>query len=169
VSAACTVCSHEGLRDIDAALVAGTSQRQVARDYGLSKDAMRRHFDSHLSPGLATLGALPSSGSDDPRVQLVDEVNKLKDIATGLMGRAYTEGKVQQSLAALREARACLELKGRLEGALNDRPQVQVLNVLGSTEWLQVRGAVMRALEAFPDARLAVAQELRALERGDAA
>ena len=46
---------------------------------------------------------------------------------------------------------------------------VQNVNVLvASTEWVQLRGVVIRALQAFPEARAAVVEALRVAEGGEA-
>jgi transposase len=144
--ATCSVCDHPQLREIDAALVAGVSQREIGRRFDLSKDNVRRHFDSHLSAGLAKLHALPATqpteAAPDPREELVAEVDKLRQIATGLMGRAYSEGRVQQSLSAIREARGLLELRGRLQGALDNSPKIVVVNLQSSNEWIATRSAI---------------------------
>lgn len=61
----------------------------------------------------------------------------------------------------MREARGCIELQAKLLGELSDRPQV---NVLISPQWIGLRDAIFVALEAFPDARARVADELLELE-----
>ncbi|MGH2976419.1 MAG: hypothetical protein ACREOQ_17690, partial [Gemmatimonadales bacterium] len=50
----CTVCAHPRCQEIDAALVEGGSDRQVAAKVrGITHDAIRRHRDSHLPAHLA--------------------------------------------------------------------------------------------------------------------
>ena len=54
----CTVCRHVKRREIEDDLRAGLSYRDVARQYGLSKDGVSRHRASHVplhtAPALAT-------------------------------------------------------------------------------------------------------------------
>ena len=71
-----------------------------------------------------------------------------------------------RSLAAIRELRSLLELVAKVTGELDERPQVQVLNVTTDPAWLQVRGAVMLALVPYPEAGQAVASQLAELEGG---
>lgn len=51
----CTVCDHDRLRDIREARNSGLSLRGIAAMYGISKDALYRHFRNHeAKPGTAT-------------------------------------------------------------------------------------------------------------------
>jgi transposase-like protein len=45
----CSVCQHLERQDIEADLRGGTSYRDIARRYNLSKDALARHKASHMS------------------------------------------------------------------------------------------------------------------------
>ena len=54
----CSICRHAQRHEIEANLQAGSPYRDVARHYGISKDALCRHRTSHVSlhttPALAT-------------------------------------------------------------------------------------------------------------------
>ena len=65
--------------------------------------------------------------------------------------------------SAIDTAGRVLSLLGELLGELNRQPQV---NVLVSPEWLTVRGVLLEALSAYPEARVAVVGRLAALEAG---
>ncbi len=56
-----------------------------------------------------------------------------------------------------------IELLARIQGQLKD-PTVLNLTVL--VEWIQLRGVILRALDPYPDARLAVAEALEAQSAG---
>ncbi len=49
----CTVCRHPQRAEIDQALVAGASFRDVAGRFGTSKSALERHRREHLSTAIA--------------------------------------------------------------------------------------------------------------------
>ncbi len=55
-----------------------------------------------------------------------------------------------------------VELTAKLVGELDERPQV---NVLLAPEWLAVRAALLAALRPYPEARVAVAARLAAMEQ----
>lgn len=67
-------------------------------------------------------------------------------------------------LEAVGTLREQLGFYARYVGEIDDRPQV---NILVDAEWLATRGALLRALWPYPDARAAVAAELMKLEAGD--
>jgi hypothetical protein len=50
-----------------------------------------------------------------------------------------------------------------LLGELNRQPQV---NILIAPEWLEVRAVLVQALQAYPEARTAVAAALAGVEHG---
>jgi hypothetical protein len=87
----------------------------------------------------------------------------LRAKAVDLLRRAEAVGDYRTALQGVREARACVELLLEVEGELDRRPQVSVLL---APEWLNVRAAVLVALQPYPEARVAVATTLRALEAG---
>lgn len=59
----CSVCDHPERREIDAALVAGRSARDIAAAHGLNYQAVRRHRLNHLPQTIraAALAALDSA------------------------------------------------------------------------------------------------------------
>jgi hypothetical protein len=64
-------------------------------------------------------------------------------------------------LKAAAQLQGQTELLAKLLGELNDAPQV---NVLVAPEWVAVRTTLLSALGPFPEARVAVANALQALE-----
>jgi hypothetical protein len=64
-------------------------------------------------------------------------------------------------LKAVAQLRPSVELLAKLVGELDEHPQV---NVTLSPEWQAVRGGLLEALGPYPDARVAVARQLVALE-----
>lgn len=53
-----------------------------------------------------------------------------------------------------------MELLAKLTGELDERPQVNVLNVSASPEWLGIQSSMLEALAPYPEARTAVAGAL---------
>ena len=156
----CTVCRHTDRAAIDSALVAGESVRSVASRYvtlsgrSLGHMALYRHKDEHLPASLAKAQEAASVAQAD---DLLAQVRMMQGRALGILDQAEAAGQLLVALAAIREARGCLELLGKLMGELDDRPQV---NLTISPEWLAVRGVLLETLAAYPDARSAVAARL---------
>src|SRR5689334_13503093 len=144
----CTVCGHPSRDAIDRALVApDAANRAIARQFGLSKDAVARHRAEHLPQRLAR-GAQAAQAAQ--AVDLLAEVQALRRKAYGLLLKAEQMGDLRTALQGVREARGCLELLAEMEGELDRRPQVSLVL---SGEWLAVRGVLFAALRDHPEAR----------------
>ncbi len=154
----CTVCTHKMRSDIDRALVERQPFRAIARQYSVSKDALIRHHDDHLPASLVKAQeATEAARADALLAQVVD----LRDKALGVLKKAETADDLRTAVSAIREARGCVELLGKLAGQLKDSPTI---NVILMPEWRQLQAAVLAALEPHAEARLAVASALSELE-----
>ncbi len=127
---ACSVCHHADREEIDQALVRGAPNRRIASQFNLSETSIRRHKSSHLPQSLvqaaqakqeaeatSLLGEVRTSQDRTERLyQAAEEILArsldAKDLKTALKG-------IQAAVNVLGEARAYLELKGRLTGELN--------------------------------------------------
>ena len=111
-----------------------------------------RHIPAEL---VKAQGAAKVIQADNLLVQVTD----LRDRAIGILDTAVATDDLRVALGAIREARGCLELLGKLAGQLQDGPTV---NVFLSPEWQTVQVAILQALAPHPGARLAVAAALAA-------
>jgi hypothetical protein len=156
----CTVCTSDQRDAIDRELVGGTPYRRIARRRPVSADALARHHDEHLPERLAKAheaAEVTRAGA------LLARLERLLDMAEGLLAKAAREGDYRTALGGVGQARACLELLLEAEGRVDRRPTV---NILVSPEWLAVRSALLAALAPYPDARAAAAERLLAMEAG---
>ena len=48
----CTICTHPACATIDDGLIAGQSLRQISGQFGVSKSAVDRHQDNHITAQL---------------------------------------------------------------------------------------------------------------------
>ncbi len=143
-------------------MLTGESLRAIAIRVGtVSKDALSRHRE-HISPALARLAVAEREGAG--ALSAAVRLEELYGRASSVLSSAEAEGKASLSLAAIRELRGLVELLAKITGELDERPQVQILNLSAAPEWLQVRGALMAALQPYPDAAQAVAGSLGRLE-----
>lgn len=156
----CTVCAHPQRARIDAALVAGPTYRTIADRYGLSETALKRHRKDHLPAHVARAReAADVADADD----LLQQIRALRNKAISILQQAERAGDYRTALMGIREARGCIETLLEVEGELDRRG---VVNVILSPEWMQVRTAIIAALQPYPDAAQAVAGRLQALEGG---
>ena len=153
----CSICAHDEVHTINVALVSREPYRAIARRFGVSKDALRRHAEDHL-PGLLVKakGAVEAAEAGD----LLSRVEALHSRTLAILEAAEGTGELRTALCAIKEARGNLELVGRVTKELNERP---ALSLWLSPEWLELRAVIVGALGYHPQARDAV---LRALEGG---
>lgn len=156
----CKVCGHPDRPEIDRELAGGLSNQGAAEKWGLSKDSVRRHRQAHLS---AALKAVATRRETQGVVKAADRAEELYSKAYGILEAAEQEKQGALALSAIKELRATVELLAKLSGELDERPQVNVLNVSSSPEWLGIQTAMLGALAPFPDARVAVAAALEDL------
>ena len=151
----CTICASDRLDEIDRMLVEGrVSRRKIASKWGVSEASLRRHAARHLPEALAAAAEAARVANGD---DLLDQVRDLQRRAVAILERAEEEGDHRVALAAIREARGCLELLGRLAGELQER---QTVNVLINPQWVEIRGAILLALKPHGEAREAVTRAL---------
>ncbi len=154
----CTICHHDEREAIDAALVTREPFRHIAAQHGVSTSALVRHSDDHIPAELTKAQeAAEAAQADDLLAQVCD----LRDKALGILEKAENTNDLRAALGAIREARGCVELFGKLAGQLRDAP---TFNILVTSEWQIVQTAVLEALRLYPEARLAVATALDEME-----
>jgi hypothetical protein len=157
----CSICNHAERDAIDHALASGASNRAVAVQYTVGKDAVLRHRAAHLSPAMVAVTAEVQRRQANERTTLerVEGLtNRLEEVTGTATGRGF--------LDAARELRGALELLARMRGELKpDGPQVSV-NLLASPDLHRLVMAMDRALVDHPLARAALARELGRLETG---
>jgi hypothetical protein len=156
VSRTCTICSHALRDDIDAALVAGESYRNLAKRFGTSPAARYRYKADHLPVHLAKAKEAEEVSKAD---NLLERVQSLQSRTLSILDKAEDAGELRTALAAIREARSNVELLAKLLGELDERPQVNVVLIDP-----QVRDAIVRALAPYGEARLAVSNALESFE-----
>jgi hypothetical protein len=145
----CTVCSHKALDEINSLLLSGEPYRDIAGQFGLSKTALARHKESHISELLSKSDDLKAEQGN----QTLIEVRELKVKALDILAEAQEAGDLKTALMGIREARSCLELCLKAEGQIKDGPQVTIIN---APEWVELRTVIIQALDQYPEAREAV-------------
>lgn len=158
----CTICHHDRHADIDAELVERMPFRHIAARYSVSTSALVRHSDDHIPAALTKAHEAAAVAHADT---ILTQVQDLRDRALLILDKAEEAKEYRSALSAIREARGCLELLGKLAGELQDGPTV---NILVLPAWINIQTVLLGALDAHPDARLAVADALAGIEAGNA-
>jgi hypothetical protein len=160
----CTVCAHGERAAIDAALAAGEAVRTVASRYvPLSKTAVQRHKDEHMTEMLRKARQAREGATDEHALDVVKQLKAINGASLQILHEARQGQDPQTALKAVDRIQRQIELQAKLLGDLDDRPQV---NVIVSPEWVSIRGEILVALRPYPEARQAVAARLVALEGG---
>ena len=150
----CTICAHSKRAAIDKALVERQAFRHIAARFHVSTSALVRHHDDHLPAALVKAQAAAEAAQADA---LLAQVVDLRDRALGILDKAQASDDLRTAVSAIREARGCVELLGKLAGQLKDAPTV---NLILMPEWIQLQAAILGALGPHREARLAVAAAL---------
>ncbi len=159
--ARCKTCQHEDADMIDTLLSAGMSTYEVAEKYGLTNSAVERHRRNHLDQRTSAKLPVPSDAE-----HWEGQLKALYDTAVEFLRDAKVAGPSRLSLACIKEARATIELIAKLLGFIGDggtKIAVGIQIKSGGIEGNELRQALFRALDPFPEARAAVARELLAI------
>jgi transposase-like protein len=167
----CTICDHPDRDAIDEALINNAPYRDIARQHGISKDALTRHKQGHISDLLAKSlevqqqkAALVTEVVQEKVAQETGQADSLLSQLKELMARterifvkAEESGDLRTALAAVKEGRGNLELLGRLIGELQDGVTV---NLYDHPVWIDLRAIILTALEPYPEAKGALVDAL---------
>lgn len=153
----CATCASEHRGAIEALMVGGQHSRNLSaieRRYGITRDALRRHRDNHLSP---TIIAVRQEAEREVSLALTakDRVEGLVAKLEALVERTDSEKRESMLLQASRELRGAIELMARLSGELrpeNTQVNVAVVNLATSDEWQRTRAVILDRLRRHPAA-----------------
>ena len=166
-----SITKHVDRVAIERDLAIGLPLRRLARKYGLSKDALCR-YRKKLPPQLraAMLAQSLRPEVDLDKLRTVESEGLLVNLAAQraklLLWQDAAASAEQFGVAAQIAAQinANLALTGRYLGELGVHHTVTSVSVLVSPQYLELRSALLRALEPYPDARRAVADAIHRLE-----
>ena len=173
--AQCTVCNHEALTRIELLLVAGTSQRSIARKYGLSKDAVSRHWLAHVTPERRAQLIMGPVQKMELESRVSEECSAVLDHHRATRSGLYTLFRAALeagdrsggALLAGRLTEVNREIS-RLTGQLIDSPLItnNTVNVfVNDPGFMTFMNELAEVLGPYPEARRAVALKFEALER----
>src|SRR5829696_379089 len=150
----CTVCNHDDALEINEALIIeGASLRDIARRYEVSKDAVQRH-QAHIPQLLVDASRHTDAFEADSILLRIEELQRetLEQLEAAKEG---DEGIVDRRLVlqAIREQRSNIELAAKVRQLIHAAPQINIIN---SSQWIELKSVIFSALEEFPEAKEAV-------------
>lgn len=119
-----------------------------------SRSAVWRHFREHLPELLSRAYEAEQTAEAD---KLLTDICRIQVRTLQMLQEAEKSGDLRTALAAVREARNNISLLAELRGQLDRRP---TLNLQVNAEWIEVRSAIVQALEPYSDAREAVVRAI---------
>jgi hypothetical protein len=150
----CSICTHPHRPAIDAALVDGTSLRDIAGRFpGISKSAVSRHRQ-HVAD---TIAVAQQALQIEHGGSLIEQVEAIKSEALTILNDVKGTDK-KTALAALRRLLECVELMAKVQGTISSGTTI---SLTVSPEWARTREVILQALTPFPEARVAVAAALQ--------
>jgi hypothetical protein len=125
MSRKCSICNHDRRQEIERTLLSGESHRAVAQRFTVPRGAVARHL-KHVSTALTQARKLGEVEDDKSiLIQLRELILEVEQVIT----RADRAGDYRTVLVALREKTRFLELKARLTGELNEKPETKIVNL----------------------------------------
>jgi hypothetical protein len=166
----CQVCGSAQKHLIELGLVHRIPVRVLARRFEVSKDSVFRHRRLHMPPQLvaAIAAAVHPTEVDLEQLQRSESESLLGSLVSQrarlllLSELAFQEGALSAAASIERAVTNSLELTSRVLGMIVQHHTHT--SVLVSSDYLELRGALMTALRPFPEAAQAVAAALHALE-----
>jgi hypothetical protein len=154
----CSVCQHVDSLDINHALVVQkAANRRIAAHYDLSEQSIRRHRQ-HIPQMLAQASRAEEVAQAD---SLLDRLEDLQRRTEAVLEEVEGTGNYLATLGAIREMRRNLELIGEVTKELNRQPTI---NLTLNPEYLEVRSAILVALEPHPEAAESVSRAMLEIE-----
>ena len=148
----CNVCRHPQCNEFDEALALGKmTQAEVAEAIGVDQASVSRHFKNHVTPQVKQELML----ADASDVGVLQQLQTLASRMAAHLEEAETAKDKRYIRAFHSELRKDLELLAKLMLVAN---AYQPLDITGEPEWIELRTAILLALQPYPEAKDAVLQ-----------
>jgi hypothetical protein len=166
-----SIMHHEARPQIERDLALGVPLRRLAKKYGISKDALCRHR-KRLPPQLkaAMLAQALRPDVDLDQLRTSESEGLLAGLSAQrarlLLWQDWAASAEQFTIATAISAQIHrnLELVGKYLGEFAQHHVVSNVSVLVSPQYLELRSALLQALQPYPEARRAVATALHGIE-----
>jgi hypothetical protein len=156
----CRICLNENVEEINRRLTKGESIRSVAAAFKVGKTQLHSHFRNHVE----TRSKPPEKRAPDPGpADIAGQLEDLRAKTLRILDQAKSAKNLKTALHAVGEARKILELRGKLEGKLQEGTTVRV-SFMTVKQWHQIEATIFERLKPFPAARQAVARGLKMLD-----
>lgn len=173
--AVCGICRHADRTRIEATRIAGASLDNIARRFGVSRDAVHRHCTRHIPEDLKAqyLAGIPLK---ELAAKAASEGISVLQYLSLIRATLMTEF---QLAAAVHDRHATSALAGRLTEVLRAIGSISgemasmattltvngnIVNVMNHPQLANLQANLLRSLAPFPEARNAVIEALRQMD-----
>lgn len=177
----CTVCAHDERWRIELLRAGGASLDSLATKFGLSKDAIGRHWHNHVSAemkasylvGPAQLADLAAKAADEG-ASVLDHFRAVRTMLMSQLAATTEAGDARGAAIVAGQLVGVLEKIGKVtgeiatiaQGTINIQNNVAIVN---SPQFAKAQAAILRALAPHGAARAAVVAALHELDAETAA
>jgi len=162
----CTICDDPKHDEIDRRCRLEKDIAKIAKEFSLSYPALYRHISANHH--IREVTTIPTTAELATSEEILKEIKEHHTEAKGLLLAAKNSGDLKTALLGIDKALKCLELMAKIQGQINEQPQLNVnlTNIYNSPEWSKVGEALADALADYPELRRSVAGRLLTLVRG---
>jgi hypothetical protein len=118
----CSICEHDNLDEINAALASNERIRTIAARWSVSKAALMRHRNEHLPVSAIEAQEAKEAEEHAPADKLLDRVCDLQKHTLAILEDAEEARELSVALRAIREAKGNLERSAKLLDQLDKHP-----------------------------------------------
>jgi hypothetical protein len=178
-SARCQVCRHDERWRIELLRAGGASLDALAEKFKVDRDAIWRHWNRHVSAemkagylaGPVQLQELASKAAETGG-SVLDHLHAVRTVLMGHLASMTEAGDGRGAAYVAGRLTATLETIARVSGELGDLARSTTYNVTNniavlteSPQFARLEAVLLKALSAYPEARLAVVAALEGLDR----
>ena len=165
----CTICNHPARPQIDLAIATGVAKRAIAERFQVSRDAVWRHGQTHLTAEMrAALATKLLQREGDTRRILLEEgagvseaLKAIRGPLFGLFLAAVDTGDNRAATALSGRLHENLALVAKLTGELVPHAGTTITNILLSPDFQRLRAELIGVLARYPEAQAEIAAVFR--------
>lgn len=153
----CQFCESPNRQRLETALLRREiTQKEAAKELGITPPAVSRHINKHIPEAvrLAISQGKATTAGANVAEQLVEINQKSREI----LDKALEANDPLLALKAIAEVRQQLRLQAEILGDISGGVTVNVIN---SPQYLQFRGLVLKVLADYPEAKTRLIKELK--------
>ena len=143
----CTICSHPARDNIEAALIRRVPYRTMEDRFKVTHGPLSRHTNDCLAEDVQQ--ALREYRAKNG-VKVLSKLSTMIDRLDAFLDKAEADENALEFRAVASEWRKQLELIAKLQGELAQEGTVTIIN---NPEWVELRTAILVALEPHPEVR----------------